>query len=980
MIIAIATNTGDTVGIFNIAGANASEAVLDKTLNLPSATADPEGLARMSGWMVVVVDANDDSLTIVDLSGADTSDLTASKTFTLPSAFGSPFSVAYLGSDAVAVRSNTTIGTFDISGSGGALTATKTLTGAPTAEGLGAISATKLVSANATHIHVIDISAANGGTVTTDKTLTYPSGWSGLSGDKSPNGCTYLGNDKIALCSDAYIAIFDIAAASGAATLDKYFTFPSSWTQQHGGVTFIANPPSVPTSVAGTPGGASGTITWAAPTSDGGLPVTDYEVRAGTGEWISKGASATSHKFDGLTAGTAINLQVRAENPAGYSPVGSANVTPLIDVALSAAATTGFNGGTVAITATFPVAVTGIAAADFSTSAGTLSGFTAVSSTVYRITLTLPATGKGTATVTLAASAGTPANAEKTVDIAYRSVHPDAPINLVYKNSDNAVTLLWENPQGVAVGQSALTDVEVRFVAGSTAGGTWTSLGAVTEMHTIPMLTAGTVYTFQVRIRNTQGYSPVVTVTVTTGTEFSAVAAQILLIDNAFAVNVNVNRLGTKTISEVTVLSEWKGLTHTKTIAANSQTASVSVRGTPKVLFNGVFRVEATFNDNSVSVLDIEFVVVQPLPVFSKQPQIRFYRNTEINLLLPITNYQGGGKVTGPLLGINSEDKDEGLALSAMADQAIAASDNAEFEVLIPNPIPNGQIIRVLQPFYVDAGSPPGMSAVTATGATGEIAFRWAAVEGATSYAYQLDAMAEWEDVGNVVAHTIGDLDPGTTYNVRWRVNSPFISSIQAASATPMAPATAPAQITGFTLSVTAIESMRVAITAPDDGGRPILRYEYSLNGGTWTSAGFSTVFSILNLTKGTSYSVRVRAVNTVGAGPASASKSIRTIGDPGVPTNLDLYLDAQNRVYFSWANSANTGNSPITRYQLYFRSRLTGGDWTTYRTLLITTPSPYDDLGSTGSQIEIQIRIRAGNLGYWSAWSAYHTETLTPS
>ena len=70
--------------------------------------------------------------------------------------------------------------------------------------------------------------------------------------------------------------------------------------------------------------------------------------------------------------------------------------------------------------------------------------------------------------------------------------------------------------------------------------------------------------------------------------------------------------------------------------------------------------------------------------------------------------------------------------------------------------------------------------------------------------------------------------------------------------------------------------TLAVAFTTPvDDGGEPIDDYEYSLNSGAWVSmSGTASPFRIASLTNGTAYSVRVRAVTSVGKGDPSAPVS----------------------------------------------------------------------------------------------------------
>ena len=68
-----------------------------------------------------------------------------------------------------------------------------------------------------------------------------------------------------------------------------------------------------------------------------------------------------------------------------------------------------------------------------------------------------------------------------------------------------------------------------------------------------------------------------------------------------------------------------------------------------------------------------------------------------------------------------------------------------------------------------------------------------------------------------------------------------------------------------------------MAFTAPSsNGGSTITDYEYQLDGGSWVSASTTTSPVVISgLTNGTSYSVKLRAVNAVGGGAASVSVSV---------------------------------------------------------------------------------------------------------
>src|SRR5262249_59553291 len=79
--------------------------------------------------------------------------------------------------------------------------------------------------------------------------------------------------------------------------------------------------PDAPTGVAGTPGNASVALTWTAPGSNGGSPITSYRVTPYIGATaqtpITTGSNATSYTVSGLTNGTAYTFKVAATNSAG---------------------------------------------------------------------------------------------------------------------------------------------------------------------------------------------------------------------------------------------------------------------------------------------------------------------------------------------------------------------------------------------------------------------------------------------------------------------------------------------------------------------------------------------------------------------------------------------------------------------------------------------------------------------------------------
>jgi hypothetical protein len=86
--------------------------------------------------------------------------------------------------------------------------------------------------------------------------------------------------------------------------------------------------PGAPTGLTATPGNGTATLSWSAPSSDGGSPVDFYVIEGASGGILEKvgGHMAT---LAGLTNGTAYSFSVHAQNAFGDGPAVTAQVTPV---------------------------------------------------------------------------------------------------------------------------------------------------------------------------------------------------------------------------------------------------------------------------------------------------------------------------------------------------------------------------------------------------------------------------------------------------------------------------------------------------------------------------------------------------------------------------------------------------------------------------------------------------------------------------
>jgi hypothetical protein len=194
-----------------------------------------------------------------------------------------------------------------------------------------------------------------------------------------------------------------------------------------------------------------------------------------------------------------------------------------------------------------------------------------------------------------------------------------------------------------------------------------------------------------------------------------------------------------------------------------------------------------------------------------------------------------------------------------------------------------------------------------------------------------------------------------------------------------LAAATAPPAPTIASVTASS-QSLTVGFLAPSgDGGSAILNYEYSTNNGAnWTAVDPPSATSpilIQGLTNGTTYTLRIRAVNSVGPGTQSvASTGTPSATAPGAPS-IALISAADSSVSVAFVPPTNDGGSAITNYQY---STDNGVTWVSRIPSSTASPILIDSLtnGTT-----YQIRIRAvNNTGAGAASAAVAAIPAIPS
>lgn len=175
---------------------------------------------------------------------------------------------------------------------------------------------------------------------------------------------------------------------------------------------------------------------------------------------------------------------------------------------------------------------------------------------------------------------------------------------------------------------------------------------------------------------------------------------------------------------------------------------------------------------------------------------------------------------------------------------------------------------------------------------------------------------------------TITGLTNGTTYYVSAVATNAAGSGPATSPRVSVIPAALPGAPTINTITA-ADARLSVAFTAgSSDENAPVTSYQYTLDGGTnWINVvGTSSPISILGLSNGTTYPVKIRAVSAIGNGADSNSLSRTPFTIPSPISNSAVtYSSSSGSVSLTWG-APNSNGSDITNYYVELFNNLTGG------------------------------------------------------
>jgi titin len=716
--------------------------------------------------------------------------------------------------------------------------------------------------------------------------------------------------------------------------------------------------PDAPENLAALAGHASATLSWDAPSYDGGSPVTSYVIKVDAGDGWSTAATVPAssadeytHQLTSLDPGVLYEFQVAAVNAGGETDtLDTVSARPFTVPGAPTGVLTDAGAESLSISWSAPSsdgwsAVTGYTAtvspggATCTTSGLSCSIPDLTPGTAYTVTVTATnAAGTGAASSSGLSSTATPYTL------------PGAPSGLYTVAGDTVADLYWSAP--TEDGWSPVTDYVIQYSADN--GLTWApfddgvSASTDTSRHDgVSGLLNGVVYRFRVAAVNAAGTGP-----------FSTVDDTVVELSSGYS------------------LVDWGN-------AALEDKTSVSVISSDAVTF--------CVEDRPALLESGSFVLVNGVTT-GVGPGLGFPHMMFIDVLTNRVPYQvAGTAVYAPGNGTLLECF---ALLGSEASVALFPSPNGEARF---SPgyagFYQGSFPDYAEMYLVDAaiaapyGPPSAPLNVSTIASSGEATVSWSvpATDNGLPVLYYEVASSPETQAGNpicVVAAaapascTVTGLTNGVDYTFDvYAVNAAGSSPPSSASSTPYTTPASPQYI-----SVQGYNGGASLTWSPpsSDGGATITGYQVEIcsvgcPNGSWSVHGIvpGTGANINGLTNGTVYYFRVAAVNAAGVGALAGPVADYPYTTPSAPTLTSVTPNHQQLVVGLTAGS--TGGSPLLRYEY----SLNDGAWVSSG----GTATSFTITGLTnGTSYSVRVRAvssRAGssaasnNISGTPSWSA---------
>jgi hypothetical protein len=259
--------------------------------------------------------------------------------------------------------------------------------------------------------------------------------------------------------------------------------------------------PGAPTAVSATAGNAQATVSWTAPSDNGGAPVTGYTVTSSPGAKTCTTSGATSCTVTGLTQGSTYTFTVTATNAKGTGPASAASAPVTLslppDAPTNVSATAG--DGQATLTWTAPASNGGSTVTSYTVTASPGGASVTVSGNPAPTTAAVTGLTNGTAyTFAVVAHNLAGTSAPGTSSAVTPSTKPGAPTSVAATAGDRTVKVTWAAP-------SSDGGAPVGFYFVKLNNGSPVVVDGATRSVTFSGLTNGTSYTATVTAQNSRG-------------------------------------------------------------------------------------------------------------------------------------------------------------------------------------------------------------------------------------------------------------------------------------------------------------------------------------------------------------------------------------------------------------------------------------------------------------------------------------------
>jgi titin len=283
--------------------------------------------------------------------------------------------------------------------------------------------------------------------------------------------------------------------------------------------------------------------------------------------------------------------------------------------------------------------------------------------------------------------------------------------------------------------------------------------------------------------------------------------------------------------------------------------------------------------------------------------------------------YDGGSAITGYKYSINNGTTYISTGSTSTSFSISGLTNGTSYTVLMKatNSVGDSTASAASSAFIPKTlPSAPTIGTITVGNGQASVAFTQPSTGGSaiTQYKYSVND-GSFITLGALTSpFVITGLTNGSTYYVKMIATNAVGDSPVSTASSNFVPKTLP--LAPVISSVTVANQSAIIAFTVNDGGNPITGIKYALNGGaTYISAsGTTSPITITGLTNGTSYTVAIKATNSVGDSPASsASSSFIPMTIPDAPSITGVTYGNKS-IIVSFANGTYNGSSAITGYK----------------------------------------------------------------